>query len=505
MSIGSNRKKTLLNLISSLSGQVVTIAIGLIVPRLYLVSYGSETNGLLNSVNQFLVYLGLFESGVGLATLQELYKPVAIQDKVAINKVLSSTHRYYRKAGKYYFFALILLAALYPLLAKSSLNYHEVALIVIISGIGSGSAFFVHGKYKLLLQAEGKNYIISNIGSIYNIAAGVIKVVMVNRKMPITAIVFASTSLNLLQGTFFWAYIRKNYTWIDVKMPVNTYKASQKRYVLIHQIAGLVFQNTDILILTITCNLSVVSVYSVYKLVYVHLESLLLGCSSSVNYRLGQLFQIDKRDYIRKIMIFELVFGALSFSIYAVAFDMILPFVRLYTSGVADIQYEDGLIAILFTTIALLTIIRQPMLMTINYAGHFKNTTRQTIAETLINLVVSLFGVWICGIYGVLLGTVAALAYRSIDVLFYANKKLLDQTPWKSLKIYLIDIVTFIGTQVIFNIIAVDYKVQSFMTFVVVCIAELLVALMVFSVVLFAGFSELRQFCRKEYNKEENQ
>ena len=39
-------------MLSGLILQVVTMMVGLIIPRLVLVHYGSETNGLLNSITQ---------------------------------------------------------------------------------------------------------------------------------------------------------------------------------------------------------------------------------------------------------------------------------------------------------------------------------------------------------------------------------------------------------------------------------------------------------------------
>ena len=40
-------KKGMLNIVCGFLGQIVIIAIGIVVPRLVVVSYGSEVNGLL--------------------------------------------------------------------------------------------------------------------------------------------------------------------------------------------------------------------------------------------------------------------------------------------------------------------------------------------------------------------------------------------------------------------------------------------------------------------------
>ena len=62
-------KKGLGNIVTGLFNQLVTIALGILIPRLILTSLGSEANGLLSSVNQVLAYLALLEAGIGTASM----------------------------------------------------------------------------------------------------------------------------------------------------------------------------------------------------------------------------------------------------------------------------------------------------------------------------------------------------------------------------------------------------------------------------------------------------
>lgn len=94
-----NKKRSVYNLLFSAFGQIVTIAFGVILPKLFIVSFGSEVNGLLSSVTQAFVYVNLLEAGVGTATLQALYGPIARKEQQNVNQILAATHRYYKKAG----------------------------------------------------------------------------------------------------------------------------------------------------------------------------------------------------------------------------------------------------------------------------------------------------------------------------------------------------------------------------------------------------------------------
>ena len=108
---------------------------GIIIPRLVLVNLGSEANGLLSSVNQALVYLNLLEAGIGTATLQALYAPVARQDHGAINGVLAATHKYYKKVGTWYFIAVCALSIVYAFSVKSTMPISVVMAVIFFSGM----------------------------------------------------------------------------------------------------------------------------------------------------------------------------------------------------------------------------------------------------------------------------------------------------------------------------------------------------------------------------------
>lgn len=104
------RRQVFSNILSGFLGQVITLLLGIILPRLFIMTFGSEINGLLSSVNQVYVYIGLLEAGVGTATLQALYKPIASQEKDSINSILSATKMYYYKTGFFYGLAVLLFA-----------------------------------------------------------------------------------------------------------------------------------------------------------------------------------------------------------------------------------------------------------------------------------------------------------------------------------------------------------------------------------------------------------
>ena len=77
-------EKFLKNSASTALLQVITMLSGFIIPRVMLDIYGSEINGLISSITQFINYFMLVEAGLSAAVVYSLYKPLAEKDYTKI-------------------------------------------------------------------------------------------------------------------------------------------------------------------------------------------------------------------------------------------------------------------------------------------------------------------------------------------------------------------------------------------------------------------------------------
>ena len=113
MSKTKARKKVpvgLLNTASSLLLQIFTIISGFIIPRLILGAFGSETNGLVSSLNQFLNYVTLLEGGLNSVIMASLYKPLAQKDTAKVSSVVKTSTRFFRRISYVFIGYAIILA-----------------------------------------------------------------------------------------------------------------------------------------------------------------------------------------------------------------------------------------------------------------------------------------------------------------------------------------------------------------------------------------------------------
>lgn len=87
--------KFVLNSASTALLQVVTMVAGFITPRFLLMAYGSDVNGLISSINQFITYFNLVEAGLSSAAVYSLYKPIAENDHGKINRIVTAARNFY--------------------------------------------------------------------------------------------------------------------------------------------------------------------------------------------------------------------------------------------------------------------------------------------------------------------------------------------------------------------------------------------------------------------------
>ncbi|WP_298844575.1 lipopolysaccharide biosynthesis protein [Clostridium sp.] len=448
------------NILFGFINQLVTIAFGVLIPRLFIVRFGSEVNGFMASLLQIIVYMSVLEAGVGATTIQSLYKPIAADDKDSINSILSATSKYYKKTGKIYLLTVVALSIVYPLCIKSNIGNITVFLVILLTGMVGVINYFFQAKFKLLLTADGKGYIISNIGIIVTILTNIIKITLLILGYNLILIQLSYFIINLLQMFMIGIYIKRKYKWIDLSIKPNYSALSQKNSVLVHQISYMIFNNTDVFILTIFCGLKVVSVYVMYNLIFQMINSLISNINSGIVFILGSTYYEDRIKFFNLYDCYELYYMAIVFALYSITYILILPFMKLYTAGMTDINYIDPLLPILFVTLNLMSFARASGVNAINIAGHFKKTQYRAIIEATINIVISLICVNKFGIYGVLIGTITALLYRTNDIIIYTNKYILKRSSLVTYKRWAVDTILFLSIVITgnkFNIYPTSY------------------------------------------------
>ena len=143
----SRQRNSINNLVWGIIGNLITSIVAIVIPRLFIVNYGSEINGLLASIRQIYVYLALLEIGVGDASVVALYGPIARQDHKSVNEILAATDFYYKKIGIIYAISIVVLGLGYPLLLNTSVPYWVCFWVIVLQGSGSVISYLVPVSY----------------------------------------------------------------------------------------------------------------------------------------------------------------------------------------------------------------------------------------------------------------------------------------------------------------------------------------------------------------------
>lgn len=441
----SYRKKSSKNFVFSCLNVCIICVLGFLLPRLVIVNYGSDINGLISLSSQIFSYLALLEAGIGISALQSMYKPLIKNDTFGINAILSALNHYYKKISFIYLLLLLVISLFVPFFIQTTIPYLTIVCIFLILGSVNVFSFYSQAKFKILLEADGKQYVISNFSLCIYVLTSLTKIILISSGIDVILVLSITTSLELFQNILIWIYIKNNYNWIDLSVKPDYNSLSDNKFVIIHQISSLIFNNTDIIFISLFCNLAYVSVYTIYKSFINQLRMITSIVNNSYTFVLGQVFNFDRIQYAKMLDSFDLLFTIFNHYVLSVFCALFIPFMTLYTRSFPDSHlYINNELLLLFAIVELLSGYRNAMNMSINFSKHFKQTIRQSIFESIINIFFSLLFVKWLGIKGVLLGTIIALAYRSNEIIIYGNNKILNRSSRKSYKIYFLNSAIFI-------------------------------------------------------------
>ena len=484
-------KRSIYNLITAIGSQIVLLVLGLIIPRLTLSNYGSETNGFMNLVSQVYAYIALLEAGLGTAEIQALYGPVSAGDRDGISTVVNVSRRYYQKLALSYGTVVLVVAVILPIVVRSGLSPVEMAVYFMLFGLPRIVNFWLTQHMRNLLTVEGKNYIGTMTNLCVSVGSSLVRIALLWFGVSLIPLQLAYTACNLAEVLFYYIYIRKRYSWIQKTPSLDAPPLRQRNVFFVQQMCTLVFRCTDILLLSTFHDLRVTSVYAVYMLIYNALSSLLYTVFSSTHFILGQIYHEDPVRHQMLHRIYEMGYLWLSFVFYTTAYVLALPFVRLYTAGITDADYLVGAIPLLLTINSCLMDSRCTTEHLLNLSYHAKQTLWQIVTGAALNLGISLILVKPFGIPGVLMGTCLATVFRLIVVTVYTNREIFHTTPWRSFWVYGIDFAV-LGV-VIFARSRFDIVLTSYFDFIKAGIVTVIAVAALYTVVnVLANFQLVR-------------
>lgn len=423
----SRTKKAFLVVFTGMISEIVSLICGLIIPRLILSSFGSAYNGITQSITQFISYISLMKAGIGGVTAASLYKPLADNDTKKISEILAATQIFMRKVATIFIIFIAGLAIVYPTFIVKDFDWWFTASLIFIISITTFVQYYFGFTYQTLLAADQKDYITTSLNIVTIILNTLVSYILIKNNFSLHIVKLGSSVCHLITPLFLYFYVRKKYKIIKDAKP-NMDLIPQRWDATAHEVASFVNNNTDIIVLTMFSTLPEVSVYTVYHYVTSNLKKIVNICTVGFGAAFGDMYAKNEIDLMHEnLSIFELITFSMATVLYSVALVMLLPFVTIYTKGIVDTNYIRPLFGFVLLLASMFNCFRIPYRVVVINVGHFKQTRNGAIAEAIINIVISVVGVFFFGLIGVAIGTLAAMMFRTCQYAFYLSKNIMNR------------------------------------------------------------------------------
>ena len=482
-------KKALMNVTSSLLLQFVTVICGFIVPRLIIGTYGSEVNGLVSSITQFLGYIALFEAGVAGVVRAAMYKPLAHKDLARLSGIVKATENFFRKIAIIFLGYMLVLAAVFPVLVNKSFDWMFTASLVAIIGISTFAQYYFGMTYTVLIHADQRRYVASYLQIFTIIANAILVVVFAKLGATIHWLKLGTAAVYILRPIVLNWYVKREYT-LDKKAKPDTKAIKQRWDGLGHHIAYFVNLNADVVILTLVSKISSafsiaeVSVYTVYHAVVYGVVNITGSVSTGMEAGFGNMIANGEKENLnKKFGLYEFIYYTIVTVMFTCSGILIIPFVKVYTSGITDVNYIRPIFAYIIVLAYAAYAIRSPYNTLTLAAGHYKQTRNGAFVEAGINVVVSVVCVFIWGIVGVAIGTLAAMIFRTVQYAWYLSKNILERSFMVFVKRVVVAVLISAVSIFLVNVLP-KVAVVSYVTWVIFAIeatAVVVVVTLVFS------------------------
>lgn len=432
------------NTIISILYQLIVIICGFVLPRVILETFGSEINGLVNSITQFLSIISLMELGVGAVVSSALYGPLAERKWKLVSKIVSSAEKFFKTVAKILLVYVLILVVVYPIINNSNFDRIYTGSLIVIISINSFAQYYIGVVDNIILGADQRAFIVYGTQAIAHLLNTILCIVIMHFGVGIHIVKAVTAGIYLLRPLIVRLYVKKHYL-INRKEKYDVDPVGQKWNAIAQHISECVLDSTDVMILTVFSTLSNVSIYYVYNLVVYNLKNFfLISASSGVLSVLGGLYATNHKTELKKFFNkSEWVIHTLVSLLFGMTSVLIIPFITVYTNNINDANYIQPLFAFMIVLAHASHCLRLPYFLMVKAAGHYKQTQNCFIISTVINIIISIVLVKILGLVGVAIGTLIAMLYQTIRLSLYTYKNLLKKNYLILIKRIIVDSLLF--------------------------------------------------------------
>lgn len=397
--VGRNIKYSAVNYIAvNLLKFIVRMVFIKILPIEYL-----GVNGLFSNV---LVMLSLAELGIGPAIVYSLYKPLAYGDREIVKSIMHLFKKVYIAVGAV---ILVLGLALFPFLdnfikdGQSVPQVHYFYLVFLLNTVVS----YLWTYKRSLLIADQKQYVVNIYQAAVQVLVAVLQIIFLLIFADYWCFIILILLGTVLENFSIARKADKEYPYLNeaseaLDLEIKQQIIKNTKAMICHKIGGMVVFSSSNLVLSKFAGLAAVGVYSNYYMVIAALNAFAAKFFESITASIGNLMVLEESSKkIKAFKITEFITALQAAICFCGLFVLFNPFVELWV-GKAYL-FSEAVVAAMALSFYL-TYMRKAVLMFRDASGLYWNDRYKPLAESIINLVASIYLTIHYGVIGVVLG-----------------------------------------------------------------------------------------------------
>lgn len=400
-------KNTLKTFLFGIFFTVIIAILGLVKTKILLSCLGDEYVGIYQLFYQIYLYLSIVDGGIGASVTYQLYNPVNSNNTKKINRIIEGSKRYFNKIGIFVILLGILISFEIMFFIKEttiSVLYIKICFILYI--ISSAISYFTIS-HSLLYESEQKLYKSSNLNHMLSIIESIVAIVVAMLGGKLLTILICFVVLSVTKNVILVIQSRKDHNYLEkTNNPDFSFKKDANS-LLVNKVNTLIFENSNVLIVSKFLGLKAVIVYNAYNQIVTMIKLMIQRLSAALLPSVGNLL-VSEKEKAKNIFIElnSLLFYLANILVVPIFF-MLTPFIGLWYGT----EYESTkLVCFLFSMLLFIEIIRISLETFVKASGEFKEIKNCGIYQSVICLTLSLILVHKFGIGGILFSTIFAFS-----------------------------------------------------------------------------------------------
>lgn len=439
------------NLIFNILKYLAQMIFQFVIRTVLIYSLGVEYIGLNGLFTNIFSFLNLAELGIGSAIVFSMYKPIAEGDDEKV-KALQNLYKKF-----YYIIAVVIMVAgliITPFLkffikndVTADINIYILFILYLINTL---AGYFCAHKRSLLFAYQ-RNDIENKIRTICIILMSILQIIVLLIFKNYYLYFSITILFTIIECFCIYRMANKMYPNINGKsqpLDIATKKEITKNVTALsmHKIGSAVVFSTDNILISIFCGIVILGAYSNYALITSALTSVFALFSNAILGSVGNMVASQNAEYTHsRFKTVNFAYSYLSAFTTICFFVLIQPFIKIWTGG--EIYLLEFSTVIIICISFYLSKMRTGAGLFKDACGLYWQNRWMPIAESIINLVVSIVLAKFIGINGIFIGTIVSTLVAPFWVEPYVlYKHYFKKSVWEYFKRYILDAIIMVAS-----------------------------------------------------------